>query len=81
MGLDQHRAQISAEWLDTATGEVSRARVEPAHRQSVPRFLRRFCGQELEVALEATTGGRSMTSQARRGSWPTYCGLFKDPRW
>ena len=22
MGLDQHRAQISAEWIDTATGEV-----------------------------------------------------------
>ena len=24
MGLDQHRAQITAEWLDTETGEVSR---------------------------------------------------------
>ncbi len=24
MGLDQHRAQITAEWLDTDTGEVSR---------------------------------------------------------
>ena len=81
MGLDQHKAQISAEWLDTATGEVSRARVAPAHRQSVPRFLRRFCGQELEVALEATTGGRSMTSQARRGSWSSYCGLFTGRRW
>ncbi len=23
-GLDQHRAQITAEWLDTATGEVVR---------------------------------------------------------
>jgi hypothetical protein len=26
MGLDQHRAQISAEWIDTMTGELSRAR-------------------------------------------------------
>ena len=24
MGLDQHRAQISAEWIDTITGEVFR---------------------------------------------------------
>ena len=24
MGLDQHRAQITAEWLDIVTGEVSR---------------------------------------------------------
>ena len=31
MGLDQHRAQVSAEWLDTVTGEFRRARVVPAH--------------------------------------------------
>ena len=32
MGLDQHRAQITAEWLDTATGEVARTRIAPADR-------------------------------------------------
>jgi hypothetical protein len=32
MGLDQHRAQITAEWIDTDTGEISRARVAPADR-------------------------------------------------
>ncbi len=58
MGLDQHRAQITAEWLDTATGEVGRARVAPADREDVRRFLARFAGRELEVALEATTGWR-----------------------
>ena len=26
MGMDQHRAQISAEWIDTITGLISRAR-------------------------------------------------------
>ena len=26
MGLDQHRAQITAEWSDIDTGEISRAR-------------------------------------------------------
>ena len=29
MGLDQHRAQITAEWLDTATGEISRSGSRP----------------------------------------------------
>ncbi len=33
MGLDQHRAQISAEWIDTITGEVFRARIAPADRR------------------------------------------------
>ncbi len=58
MGLDQHRAQITAEWVDTVTGEVSRGRIAPADRSGVRRFLERFAGQELEVALEATTGWR-----------------------
>src|SRR5215211_4977685 len=66
MGLDQHRAQITAEWLDTATGEVSRTRVAPAHRQAVRRFLGRFAGQELEVALEATTGWRFVVEELQR---------------
>lgn len=58
MGLDQHRAQITAEWIDTATGEVARARVTPADREGVKRFLARFGGRALEAALEATTGWR-----------------------
>ena len=56
MGLDQHRAQITAEWIDTDTGEVSRSRISPAHRAGVRKFAERFRGQELEVGLEATTG-------------------------
>ena len=66
MGLDQHRAQITAPWLDSATGEVSRARLAPAHRESVRRFLSRFSGQDLEVALEATTGWRFVVEELRR---------------
>src|ERR687895_1768906 len=66
MGLDQHRAQIPAEWIDTATGEVGRSRVAPAHRESVRRFLGRFRGQELEVALEATTGWRFVVEELDR---------------
>ena len=44
MGLDQHRAQITAEWIDTDTGEIGRARVSPAlprRRAPVLQALRR----------------------------------------
>ena len=63
MGLDQHRAQITADWLDTETGEISRARVMPADRDRVRRFLSRFAGQQLEAALEATTGWRFVVEE------------------
>jgi transposase len=66
MGLDQHRAQITAEWLDSETGELGRARVAPAHRESVRQFLSRFSGKELEVALEATTGWRFVVEELGR---------------
>jgi transposase len=65
MGVDQHRGQITAEWLETETGEVSRARVMPAHREPVRRFLERFRGTEMEVALEATTGWRFVVEELR----------------
>lgn len=66
MGLDQHRAQITGEWIDTETGEVSRGRVAPADRAGVRRFLERFRGEQLEVALEATTGWRFVVEELRR---------------
>jgi transposase len=66
MGLDQHRAEIAAEWIDTATGEIARSRVAPADRRGVRRFLGRFEGLELEVALEATTGWRFVVEELRR---------------
>ena len=66
MGLDQHRAQITADWLNTDTGEVSRRRISPAHRAGVRRFCEEFRGQELEVGLEATTGWRFVAEEFRR---------------
>jgi len=66
MGLDQHRAQITAEWIDTTTGELSRARIAPADRAGGRRFLARFRGRRLEVALEATTGWRFLVEELRR---------------
>ena len=66
MGLDQHRGQITGEWIDTDTGEVQRTRVAPADRAHVRRWLSRFRGKELEVALEATTGWRFVVEELRR---------------
>ena len=63
MGLDQHRAQITADWLDTATGEVARKRVAPADRDGIRKFAARFRGQQVEVALEATTGWRFVAEE------------------
>src|SRR3954466_14216165 len=65
MGLDQHRAQITAEWLDTESGEIGRARVSPADRDHVRRFVTRFAGREVEAALEATTGWRFVVEELR----------------
>src|ERR1700749_640268 len=69
MGADQHRAQTTTEWLDTETGEISRARVAPADRARVRRFLERFVDEELEVALEATPGWR-FVAKSSSGSAP-----------
>jgi transposase len=66
MGLDQHRGQVTGEWIDTETGEIQRARVSPADRAGVQKFLERFRGRELEVALEATTGWRFVVEELRR---------------
>jgi hypothetical protein len=63
MGLDQLRAQITAEWIDTDTGEVSRARLWPGLRPDVCRFFTRFAAQRLEVAPEATTGWRFVVEE------------------
>jgi transposase len=66
MGVDRHRAQITAEWVDAETGEVSRAWVAPADREGVRGLLVRFGGHGLEVSLEATTGWRFVVEELRR---------------
>jgi transposase len=63
MGLDQDRAQITAEWVDTETGEITRSRITAAHRQGVRQFCEKFRGHDLEVALEATTGWRFVADE------------------
>jgi transposase len=65
MGLDQHRAQITYDLLDTESGEVSGGRVRPADRESVRGFLGRFAGREVVAALEATTGWRFLVEELK----------------
>jgi transposase len=65
MAFDQHREQIAFDALDTATGEVSRGRIRPADRLGFRRWLRRWDGQQIEAALEATTGWRFMVEELR----------------
>ena len=76
MGLDQHRAQITAEWIDTETGEVSRGRVRAGGPRAVRRFLERFRGQELEVGARgddrlAVRGRGAAARSARWCIWPS----------
>ena len=70
MGLDQHRAQITADWLDTDSGEVSRARVAPTDRAGVRRFLERFAGASLRSRWRRRRAGgsssRSYSAPGRR---------------
>ena len=63
VGLDVHREQITFDALDTETGEVRRGRIRPAHREGLRRFLGQFDGQQLEAALEATTGWRFIVEE------------------
>jgi hypothetical protein len=54
-GFDVHRAQITFDALDTATGEVNRGRIG-ATPAAVGRWAKPFGGRELHVAVEACTG-------------------------
>lgn len=63
IGLDVHREQITYDALDTATAEIWRGRLRPATRASLRQFLAQFAAQQMEVALEATTGWRFVVEE------------------
>jgi transposase len=66
VGFDVHRAQITFDALDGATGEVTTGRISPADRQGLRRFLRRWKGRQVEAAVEATTGWRFVVEELQR---------------
>lgn len=67
-GLDVHRAQITFDYVDTETGEVSRGQVRPATRQAWREWLEaRFQGRrDVKLAVEGCTGWRFMVEEMQR---------------
>jgi transposase len=58
-GLDIHRKQLTFDYLDRATGEVTSGRIAPADREHLALWLRRFEGVgQVAFAAEACTGWR-----------------------
>ena len=55
-GLDIHRKQLTFDYLDTATGQVTRGQVSPADREHLRAWLARFasCSGERMEARELT---------------------------
>ena len=66
VGFDVHRGQITFDALDGATGEVTTGRIAPADRGGLRRFLERWDGQQVEAAVEATTGWRFVVEELQR---------------
>jgi transposase len=54
-GFDVHRVQITFDALDEETGEVHRGRIA-ATPEAVEKWVGRFAGKRVEVAVEACTG-------------------------
>jgi hypothetical protein len=66
-GFDLHRSQITFDYLDTETGEVSCGRIAPADRGRVRQWLSRFKGRDdVAFALEGCTGWRFVVEELRR---------------
>lgn len=67
-GFDVHRAQITYDYLDTDTGEVSTGQIRPATRAVLRKwFGQRFDGrQEVVFAVEGCTGWRFVVEEMRR---------------
>jgi transposase len=66
-GFDIHRRQVTFDYLDTATGEVRRGRIEPACRAELRCWLRRFAGRDdVTFAVEGCTGWRFVVEELAR---------------
>ena len=66
-GFDIHRRQITFDYVDTGTGEVSRGKIAPADRAQVRSWLGRFDGRgDVAFALEGCTGWRFVVEELAR---------------
>lgn len=65
--FDVHRSQLTFDYLDLATGEVSRGRVAPADRSHLREWLSRFKdSDDVAFALEGCTGWRYVSEELDR---------------
>jgi transposase len=65
--FDVHRSQLTFEYVDSETGEISQGRIAPADRPHLREWLKRFGDQDdLAFALEGCTGWRYVTEELRR---------------
>jgi len=65
--FDVHRSQLTFDYLDLETGELSRGRVAPADRPHLREWLSRFEDRDdVTFALEGCTGWRYVTEELRR---------------
>jgi transposase len=67
-GFDVHRAQITFDYLDTGTGEVSTGQLRPATREALRTWLdKRFANRDdVAFAVEGCTGWRFVVEEMRR---------------
>jgi transposase len=66
-GIDIHRAQLTYDYVDLATGEFHAGRVAPANREQLRAWLERFDGlEEVAFALEGCTGWRYVVEELAR---------------
>lgn len=71
-GFDVHRAQITFDYLDTDTGQLSCGQIRPATREVLRGWLTRFAGRDdVALAVEGCTGWRFVVEElARAGVAP-----------
>jgi transposase len=62
-GLDLHRAQITHDYVDTATGEVHTGRIQPATRERFRRFLADLPTTDADFVVEGCTGWRFVAEE------------------
>lgn len=65
-GLDLHRAQITFDYIDTATGEVHTGRVRPACREAFARFLADLPARDVAFVVEGCTGWWFVADELQR---------------
>jgi len=66
-GFDVHRAQITFDYVDTDSGEVTAGQIRPATRPTLQNWLQRFAGRgDVAFAVEGCTGWRFVVEELVR---------------